>query len=85
MSALDERVARTLAILKNYPNLMLDIPHPDPRQAMSGKKLRSKVTWLLEHAGRSGRTRACRWTEEALRRYQEPAMRLRHSPIAEKP
>jgi hypothetical protein len=85
MTALDDRVARALATLKEHPTLMLDVPHPDPRQAASGKKLRSKVTWLLQHAGRSGRTRACRWTEEALRRRREPDMLRGHPSVAGKP
>lgn len=83
-TALDARVARAHAALQAHPDLMLDIPHPDPRQAASGKKLRSKVTWLLGHAGRSGRTRACRWVEEALRRREQPDLLRRHPRGAKK-
>ena len=85
MTPLDDRVARAHATLKAHPAPLLDVPHPDPRQAASGKKLRSKVVWLLQHAGRSGRTRACRWVEEGLRRIQQPDMLRRHPSPAERP
>lgn len=85
MTPLESRIARARKTLADHPTLMLDIPHPDPRQALSGKKLRSKVTWLLDRAGRSGQTRACRWVEEALQRLQEPDMLRRHPSVARKP
>ncbi|MEI6282071.1 MAG: hypothetical protein WCP82_05055 [Alphaproteobacteria bacterium] len=74
MSAVDDRLARARENLKRYPTLLLDRPHPDPERAAAGHKMRSKVSWLLEHAGVAGKTRACLKIEEAVRRIQEPQL-----------
>lgn len=82
--ALEARVARAQAALATYPDLLLDMPHPDRRRAADGYKLRGKVMWLFRHAGAAGRTQACKWVEEAVRRRQEPALRLGHPSVAKR-
>ena len=71
-AALAAREARAWATLQDHPDLLLDVPHPDRRQALEGRKIRAYCVWLLSNAGVSGRTRACKWIEAALRRRQQP-------------
>ncbi len=76
MTIVDDRLARARANLKRYPTLLLDRPHPEPTRARAGQKMRSKVVWLLDHAGVAGKTRACKEIEAAVRRLEEPRMHL---------
>ncbi len=74
MTIVDDRLARARENLKRYPTLLLDRPHPDPERARQGYKMRSKVVWLLEHAGAYGRTKACKKIEAAVRAIEEPRL-----------
>ena len=72
-----KRQAAAVDALKRYPALLLDVPHPQRVQAMRGYKARTYVAWLLEHAGASGKTRACKMIEAAVRRVEEPRLPIR--------
>lgn len=74
MTVVDDRLTRARASLKRYPTLLLDRPHPDPERAARGQKMRGKVVWLLEHAGVSGKTKACKKIEAAVRAIEEPRL-----------
>lgn len=76
------RQAAAVEALKRYPALLLDMPHPDKNRASRGYKMRTFASWLLEHGGASGRTRACKMIEAAVRRLEEPKLSLRPKELA---
>lgn len=72
VSPFEQRVSRAWVSLKTYPTLLLDRPHSDRKRALEGAKRRGQITWLLEHGGVTGKTRACKEIECAVRKITEP-------------